>query len=53
VKLNPVLSSATLGNAALTNEINTQVQRQQDATNRDIAGFSVYPVLSIGFSYAF
>lgn len=53
VKLSPVLSSATLGNAALTNEINTQVQRQQDATNRDIAGFSVYPVLSIGFSYAF
>jgi hypothetical protein len=53
VKLSPVLSSATLGNAALTNEINTQVQRQQDATNRDISGFTVYPVLSIGLSYAF
>jgi hypothetical protein len=53
VRLNPTLSAATLGNAALTNEINTQVQKQQDATNRDISGFSVYPVLSIGLSYAF
>jgi hypothetical protein len=29
------------------------LQAQQDKTNKDISGFSVYPVLSIGLSYAF
>jgi hypothetical protein len=29
------------------------LQAQQDKTNKDLSGFSVYPVLSIGLSYSF
>jgi hypothetical protein len=51
VKLSPRLSPNL--DPAVASQITNDVREQEAKTNRDIAGFSVYPVLSIGFSYAF
>jgi hypothetical protein len=39
--------------AALQDQIRTSLADQERRTNSDIGGFSVYPVLSVGISYAF
>jgi hypothetical protein len=39
--------------AALQNQIRASLADQERRTNSDIGGFSVYPVLSVGISYAF
>jgi hypothetical protein len=51
VRLNPTISPTVP--QATADQIRQQARAQEDKTNRDISGFSVYPVLSIGFSYAF
>jgi hypothetical protein len=51
IKLSPVIGAGV--NPTLANEIRQQSIAQQDKTNRDLAGFNVYPVLSIGVSYSF
>jgi hypothetical protein len=39
--------------AALQEQIRSSLADQKRRTNSDIGGFSVYPVLSVGSSYAF
>jgi hypothetical protein len=39
--------------AALQDQIRSSLAEQERRTNNDIAGFSVYPVVSVGLSYAF
>ncbi len=51
VRLTPTVSP--LVPQATANQIIQQTRQQEATTNRDIAGFTVYPVLSIGISYAF
>jgi hypothetical protein len=38
---------------AVQNQLRSDLATQQQKTNADIKGFNIYPVLSIGFSYAF
>jgi hypothetical protein len=51
VRLTPTVSP--LVPQATADQIIQQTRQQEATTNRDIAGFTVYPVLSIGLSYAF
>ncbi|PSB53472.1 hypothetical protein [Chamaesiphon polymorphus] len=39
--------------AAIQNQLRSDLAAQQQKTNADISSFRLYPVLSIGFSYAF
>jgi hypothetical protein len=39
--------------AAAQNQFRSDLAAQEQKTNADIKGFNVYPVISIGFSYAF
>lgn len=38
---------------AIQNQIRSDLAAQEQKTNADLRGFNLYPVLSIGFSYAF